>query len=119
MPRKRAVSPERAMRAIALDCTLKRGGGEPSMDRMTALVGQYLAAGGVALTDAIRIAGHRVHRGVESDEGDRDEWPAIRGRVPAADVLVQAICYWVGEAMQHRDFKDLDETPRSSTAPRA
>lgn len=171
------------MRAIALNCTLKRGGAESSTDRMIALVGKYLAANGVERLDTIRVTDHFVHPGVSSDEGDGDEWPLIRRRVLEADILLlatpiwmgqpssvckrvlermdaflgetdatgrtpaygriaivavvgnedgahhvsaelyqslsdvgwtipaQAVCYWVGEAMQHRDFKDLDKVP--------
>ncbi|WP_462114804.1 flavodoxin family protein [Lysobacter xanthus] len=171
------------MRAIALNCTLKRGDAPSSTDRMIGLLGKHLTAAGVEAMETIRVANHDVLPGVSSDEGDGDAWPAIRKQVLAADILVlgtpiwmgqpgsvskrvlermdaflsetddrgrtpafgkvalvavvgnedgahhvcaelyqaladvgwtlppQGGCYWVGEAMQHRDFKDLEAVP--------
>ena len=180
------------LQAIAINCSLKRSGGKPSStDAMIALVAKEFARHGVALSETIRIADYNVLPGVSSDEGEGDEWPGIRSRILAADILVfgtpiwlgqlpsiasrviermdaflgetddfgrmpsfskvavaaivgnedgahnvtaslfQALndegwtipassaCYWVGEAMQKTDFKDLDQIPknvRSSSA---
>ncbi|MEA2332215.1 MAG: hypothetical protein QOH58_2353 [Thermoleophilaceae bacterium] len=47
-------------------------------------------------TDTVRVVGHDVKPGVTSDEGDGDEWPAIRERVLAAEILVVASPTWLG-----------------------
>src|SRR3712207_7235633 len=36
----------------------------------------------------VRVVDHDVKPGVEADMGDGDEWPAIRAKVQAADILV-------------------------------
>lgn len=173
-----------SLTAIALNCSLKPSAGEASStDAMIEVLRDALAEHDVALTETIRIADYDVKPGVSSDEGDGDDWPAIRAKVLAADILVfgtpiwmgqlgsvgkrvlermdaflgetddqgrmpsygkvavaaivgnedgahwtsaqlfqslndtgwtipsVAACYWVGEAMQSTDFKDLDETP--------
>lgn len=171
-----------------LNCTLKREKGEASStDRMIEVIGKAFKANGAKMKPAIRVAAHNVLPGVTSDEGDGDEWPAIRKAIVAADILLLATpiwmgqlssvakrvaerldaflgetddqgrmpsysklavvavvgnedgahataaamfqalndvgftippvgsCYWVGEAMQSTDFKDLDEVPEKVT----
>jgi multimeric flavodoxin WrbA len=173
------------LKAIAINCSLKRSGGETSStDEMIGLLASELAGHGVALTGTIRIADHNILPGVTSDEGEGDDWPALRSRILDHDMLIfgtpiwlgqmssiakrviermdaflgetddcgrmpsfgkvavaaivgnedgahsitadlfQALndegwtipaggaCYWVGEAMQSTDFKDLDQVPK-------
>lgn len=84
--------------AIALNCTLKRSGGESSStDKMIELVGESLAKHGVELSEVIRLADSNVLPGVSSDEGNGDDWPAIRKRVLAADVLILGTPIWMGQ----------------------
>jgi multimeric flavodoxin WrbA len=47
-------------------------------------------------TELIRVADRDVRPGISSDEGDGDEWPAIRERVLAAEILVIATPTWLG-----------------------
>ena len=47
--------------------------------------------------DLIRIVDHRVSPGVERDMGEGDEWPRIRERLVAADILVLATPIWMGQ----------------------
>ena len=64
-----------AFQAIAINCTLKRSGGERVFDRQD----DRMIAGKFASTtssdETIRVADHDVRPGVSSDEGDGDEWP--------------------------------------------
>ncbi len=84
--------------AIALNATLKKSGREKSStDAMIDLVGEYLAKQDATLVETIRLADHVIHPGVRSDEGDGDEWPAIRARILAADVLVFGTPIWMGQ----------------------
>jgi multimeric flavodoxin WrbA len=85
--------------AQPLNCTLKRGGGEPSStDAMIAVLAEQFAAQGVEVADTIRIAAHNVLPGVTSDEGDGDDWPAIREKILAADILILGTPIWMGQA---------------------
>ena len=84
--------------AIAINCTLKRSGDEPSStDKMIGLIAGELAKRGVKLSQTIRIADHDIKPGVTSDEGPGDAWPDIRKRILAADILVFGTPIWLGQ----------------------
>jgi multimeric flavodoxin WrbA len=87
-----------ALSAIAINCTLKRSGGEPSStDKIIGLVAGELGKHGVELRETIRIADHDIKPGVSSDEGDGDAWPDIRKRILGADILVFGTPIWLGQ----------------------
>lgn len=87
-----------ALSAIAINCTLKRSGGEPSStDKMIGLVAAELGKHGVELRETIRIADHDIKPGVSSDEGDGDAWPDIRKRILGADILIFGTPIWLGQ----------------------
>lgn len=87
-----------SLSAIAINCTLKRSGGDPSStDTMIELLAGELAKHGVELRETIRIADHDVKPGVSSDEGDGDAWPNIRRRILEADILVFGTPIWMGQ----------------------
>jgi hypothetical protein len=49
-------------------------------------------------TDVIRLADHRIDFGVVSEAvSEGDEWPAIRERILASEILVMAIPTWLGQ----------------------
>ncbi|MFB0872768.1 MULTISPECIES: flavodoxin family protein [unclassified Sphingobium] len=82
-----------------LNCTLKRGNGEPSStDAMIAVLAAQFKALGVTVADTIRVAAHNVLPGVTSDEGEGDDWPAIREKILAADILILGTPIWMGQA---------------------
>lgn len=82
-----------------LNCTLKRGSGEPSStDAMIGLLATEFRGLGVKVADTIRISAHNVLPGVTSDEGEGDEWPAIREKILAADILILGTPIWMGQA---------------------
>lgn len=86
------------MKAIGLNATLKRSGGEDSStDRMLGLLRDGLAQHDVEWAGTIRLADHRIVPGVTSDEGDGDEWPEIRRRILEADILVFGTPIWLGQ----------------------
>ena len=180
-----------ALGAIAINCTLKRSGGEASStDRMIGVLASAFAERGVTVTETLRMADYSLLPGVTSDEGAGDDWPELRAKILAHDILIfgtpvwlgqlssigkrvlermdaflretddkgrmpsfgkvavaavvgnedgahaisaalyqgladvgwtippSGTCYWVGEAMQKTDFKDLEEVPEpiASTA---
>jgi multimeric flavodoxin WrbA len=104
--------------ALVLGCSLKRSPAESSSE----LLGREVLA---ALADhdvdgeVIRVVDHHVRFGVSTDEGDGDEWPAIRAKVLAADILVLATPIWMGQPASvaklvlERLDAELDETDDS------
>ncbi|MFL6844054.1 MAG: flavodoxin family protein [Allosphingosinicella sp.] len=84
--------------AIALNCSLKRSNGEDSStDKMIGLIVSELKKKGVGFEGTIRIADHEVKSGVTSDEGEGDEWPGLRRRILAADILIFGTPIWMGQ----------------------
>ena len=84
--------------ALALNCTLKFDPDqESSTDRMIAVLAEQFAGHDVTLTETVRVAAHDVKPGVTSDEGDGDEWPMIRAKILAADILIFGGPIWMGQ----------------------
>jgi multimeric flavodoxin WrbA len=87
-----------ALKALALNGTLKSSGGDPSStDRMLRLIAEAMAKEGVE-TEAIRLADHNILPGVTSNEGKGDAWPEIRKMVLKADILVFGTPIWMGQS---------------------
>ena len=87
-----------ALSAIAINCTLKPSGGEPSStDKMIGLIAGELKKHGVEVRETIRIADHDIKPGVTSDEGPGDAWPDIRKRILACDILIFGTPIWLGQ----------------------
>jgi multimeric flavodoxin WrbA len=87
-----------SLTAIAINCTLKPSGGEPSStDKMIGLIAGELKKHGVELRETIRIADHDIKPGVTSDEGHGDAWPGIRKRILACDILIFGTPIWLGQ----------------------
>jgi multimeric flavodoxin WrbA len=85
------------MRALCLVCTLKRSP-EPSNAESLADVVLEALRGEDVETETIRLTDHRIDPGVVSEAvEDGDEWPAIRERVVAADILIVATPTWLGQ----------------------
>jgi multimeric flavodoxin WrbA len=84
------------LRALVLGCTLHRSPHDSSSE----LLGRQLLAAleqhGVT-GEVVRVVDHDVRFGVSTDEGDGDEWPAIRDRLLDADILVLATPIWLGQ----------------------
>lgn len=82
-----------------LNCTLKRDASKASStDAMIAVLAQEFRALDVEVAGTIRLAAHDVPAGVTSDEGEGDEWPVIREKILAADILILGTPIWMGEA---------------------
>jgi multimeric flavodoxin WrbA len=84
------------LKVLALNCTLKAGSEPSSTEKLlTELLeafGEYDAAG-----DIVRVADLNVNPGVSADEGAGDEWPQLRRRVLACDILVIGSPIWLGQ----------------------
>lgn len=85
--------------ACAINCSLApTAARDSSTDAMIAVLREAFARHDVTLGAPIRIADHDVRPGVTSDEGEGDEWPAIRTAILAADILVFGTPIWLGQA---------------------
>jgi len=87
--------PPNTLRAVALNCTLKRSPAPSSTDVVLGLLVDALKAHDVD-TEVIRVVDRGVAVGVTSDEGDGDGWPAIRSKVLDAQILVMGSPIWLG-----------------------
>lgn len=71
-----------------------------------------------------RVADYNVSPGVTADEGDGDQWPALRRRLLAADILVLGSPIWMGQpssvakrVLERMDafFSEIDDNGRMPT----
>jgi len=84
------------MKAIVLNCTLNRSPAVSNTEALAQVVIDVLEQHGVE-TELIRVVDREVKPGVSSDEGEGDEWPAIRDKLVASEILVLASPTWVGK----------------------
>jgi multimeric flavodoxin WrbA len=82
--------------ALVLVCTLNKSPAESSSHLIGRQVLDELGKHDVE-GEAVRVVDHDVRFGVSTDEGDGDEWPAIRAKMLAADILVIATPIWLGQ----------------------
>ncbi|MEW1810294.1 NAD(P)H-dependent oxidoreductase [Pseudarthrobacter phenanthrenivorans] len=101
--------------ALALVCTLTPSPDPSSSELMAQHILDELEGHGVA-TESLRIVDYDVKRGVQVDMGNGDEWPAIREKILAADILVLSTPIWMGhpcsvaQQVMERLDADLSET---------
>jgi multimeric flavodoxin WrbA len=85
------------VKAICLNCTLKRSPAASSSASLSDVVMSALRRAGVE-TDTIRLVDHTIEPGVVSEAvTEADEWPAIRERILTAEILVVATPTWLGQ----------------------
>jgi len=85
------------IRAVALNCSLKSGDADSSTDVLLREVLDALRARGVSAGDPLRLVDRDIKAGVTSDEGDGDEWPAVRSQILDAQILVLGTPIWMGQ----------------------
>ena len=101
--------------ALALVCTLTPSPEPSSSELMAQHILDELEGQGVT-TDSLRIVDYDVKRGVQVDMGNGDQWPGIRERILAADILVLSTPIWMGhpcsvaQQVMERLDADLSET---------
>jgi multimeric flavodoxin WrbA len=101
--------------ALALVCTLTPSPKPSSSELMAQHILDELEGQGVG-TDSLRVVDFDVSRGVQVDMGNGDQWPAIRERILAADILVLSTPIWMGhpcsvaQQVMERLDADLSET---------
>ena len=85
-----------ALTALALNCTLKRGGATSSTDKLLKEVLQELKPLGVT-GDIVKVVDLDIKAGVSSDEGDGDDWPELRRKILGADIVILGTPIWLGQ----------------------
>ena len=82
--------------ALALNCTLKSGRQKSStqklLDEILKALAKYKVTG-----ETVRVVDFNVKPGVTSDEGEGDDWPALRKRILEADIVVLGTPIWLGQ----------------------
>jgi multimeric flavodoxin WrbA len=98
-----------ALTALALNCTLKPSPAPSSTQLLLDQVLAELSAAGVR-GDQVRVVDYDVRPGVEADMGDGDEWPQLRQRIHAADILLVGTPTWMGHmsSVAQRVLERLD-----------
>jgi multimeric flavodoxin WrbA len=86
------------LKAIALNATLKQSGSDDrsSTERLIELIDKELSKYDVR-TEVLRLADYNVKPGVASEEGEGDDWPAIRRRVLDSNILLMGTPIWLGQ----------------------
>ncbi|MGK3950449.1 flavodoxin family protein [Microbacterium sp. K2] len=95
--------------ALAISCTLKPSPAESSSDLLGSQILSALAEHGVT-GELVRAVDHVISPGVEADMGGDDEWPTLREKVHAADILVFLTPTWMGQhsSVAQRVLERLD-----------
>lgn len=95
--------------ALALVCSLKRRPAESSSELIADQVCENLKVLGVG-TETLRCADYVIEPGVETDMGGDDQWPPIREKVLAADILLLSTPVWLGHpsSIAQRVLERLD-----------
>jgi multimeric flavodoxin WrbA len=84
------------LKALALNCSLKREGESSSTDRLLKEVLEALAQHD-AKGEIVRIAAFDIKPGVTADEGEGDEWPGLLRQILDTDILVLGTPIWLGQ----------------------
>lgn len=92
------MADNRSLSAIAINCSLKKSSDEKSStDVMIGVLQKHFANFDVSVAETIRIADFNVLPGVTSDEGEGDDWPTIREKILAHDILIFGGPVWMGQ----------------------
>jgi multimeric flavodoxin WrbA len=83
------------VKALFVNCTLKRSPETSNTEALATVVADVLDAAGVEV-EWVRAADHNILPGVNTNEGEDDEWPTIHDKALAAEILVIATPTWLG-----------------------
>jgi multimeric flavodoxin WrbA len=119
---KRAGQP--ALKVLAFNCSLKsakdkeKSSTESLLRQLMDELEKHGATGAI-----VRAVDHNIKPGVKSDQGEGDDWPALRQRVINCDILVMATPIWLGQPssvakrVMERMDAFLDETDDKDRMP--
>lgn len=99
----------RPLSALALVCTLKPSPAPSSSQLLARQLLDELAVHDVTGT-AVRLVDYDIRPGVSVDEGEGDQWPAIREQVLGSDILAIVTPTWMGHpsSVAQRALERLD-----------
>ncbi|ESR23357.1 flavodoxin family protein [Lutibaculum baratangense] len=84
------------LKALALNCTLSPATESSStqllLDQVLAALAPFDVTG-----SSIHVVGRNVKPGVTSDEGEGDDWPAIRADILSSDIVILGTPIWLGQ----------------------
>ena len=97
------------MKAVVLNCSLKKGAETSNTQQLADVVIEALRGFGVD-SEVFRLADLSVPPGVETDLGDGDDWPRVHDAILDAEVLVVATPTWVGHpsSLAQRALERMD-----------
>lgn len=98
------------MKAHFINCTLKRSPETSNTEAPATVVADALSAERVAVA-WVRAADNDFKPGVNSDEGEGDEWPAVHQKLLAAEILVIATPTWLARpsSLAQRVLERMDD----------
>jgi multimeric flavodoxin WrbA len=92
------VAAAQQLKVLAFNCSLKSASGkeksstEALLSQLMAELEKHDAKGAI-----VRAVDHNIKPGVTSDEGEGDDWPALRQRALNADILIMGTPIWLGQ----------------------
>jgi multimeric flavodoxin WrbA len=84
------------MRALVLNCTLKKSPALSNTEVLAEVVVDALEERGVEV-ETVRVVDRDIAFGVETDMGEGDEWPALHASILTSDILIIATPTWLGQ----------------------
>ena len=86
------------LKALPINCTLKADpAAKSSTDAMIEVLRKPFVAAGVHVSETVRVAALNIKPGVSSDEGEGDDWPALRAKILDHDILIFGGPIWMGQ----------------------
>lgn len=79
---------------LALNCTLKPAGASSTQRILELTLKEFPDD---CEREIVRVAALDIKPGVSSDEGDGDDWPALRRKIDACDILLIGTPIWLGQ----------------------
>jgi multimeric flavodoxin WrbA len=108
------------MKALFLNCTLKKSPAASNTQLLAEEVISDLKERGVEC-ETVRLVDLNILPGVSSDEGEGDEWPMVREKILASNIVILGTPTWLGQmssvakrALERMDamLSELDEEGR-------
>jgi multimeric flavodoxin WrbA len=84
------------MKALILSCTLNRSPAASNTEMLAGEVISGLEERGVEC-ESLRLVDLNILPGVSSDEGEGDEWPAVREKILASEIVIMRTPTWLGQ----------------------
>ncbi len=85
------------MHALVLSCTLKRSPERSNTEALARVMMNEFERAHVS-SELVRLVDLNILPGVESDQGHGDDWPQVRRKLLASNILVVATPTWLGQA---------------------